>query len=46
MDGIVFVAALIAGVTIAGIRSRRSTTTPGMLVTLSLLAGSIWYVFA
>jgi hypothetical protein len=46
MDGVILVTALIAGVTIAGIRSHRASTSPGVLLTLALIAGSIWYVFA
>ena len=45
MDGIIFVAGLLAGVTIAAIRSRRPSAGPGVLLTLVLAAGSAWYVF-
>jgi hypothetical protein len=46
MDGIIFIAGLIAGVTVIGIRSRRAPGSPGVLLTLALAGGSIWYVFA
>ena len=44
MDGIIFVAGIIAGITIIGLRSRRPAVTPGVLMTLALITGSAWYV--
>ncbi len=46
MEGIIFVVVLVAGATLAGIRSRRTSATPGVLMTLALVAGCAWYVFA
>ncbi len=45
MSGIVFVAGLIACITFVGIRSRQAQAAPGVLLTLALAAGSIWFVF-
>ena len=45
MDGMIFVAILITGATVAGVRPRRAAL-PGVMLTLALLAGSVWYVFA
>jgi hypothetical protein len=45
MDGLIFIVGLLAGATVVGLRSR-SSTTPGVVLTLALVAGSIWYVFA
>jgi hypothetical protein len=46
MDGLTFVAALIAGVTVVALRSRGTSVAPGVFLTLALAAGSVWYVFA
>lgn len=46
MDGIIFVAGLVAGVSIIGLRSRRSVNAPGVLLMLALIGASAWYVFA
>jgi hypothetical protein len=46
MDGLIFVAGLIAGVTVVALRSRDPSAMPGVILTLALVAGSFWYVFA
>jgi hypothetical protein len=46
MEGILFVAALLAGVTIYGIRSREPRLAPGPGLALALVVACAVYLFA
>jgi hypothetical protein len=46
MDGLIFVTGLIGAVSVIALRSRTASRTPGVFLTLALVAGSFWYVFA
>ncbi len=45
MDGILFVAGLIAGVSIVGLRSHGVMEAPSAWLGLTIVAASAWYVF-